>query len=255
MKRTAITAFVLALTFGSPAFAQLVERVIDGDTVTIAGVGSVRLIGVDTPETVDPRKPVQRFGQEASTFLRALVHNKMVRLEYGQQRIDQHRRTLAYLYLPDGTFVNAEIVKQGYGHAYTAFPFRHMEEFRGYERAARAGNRGLWATGPVLGVLASPPPNDTQATVYVTRTGAKYHAAGCRFLARSQIPMPLGEAAARYGPCSVCNPPALNPTTAPVPTVSVPRTPAPPRSVTSSTKRGTQCSRNAQTGRSYCWQH
>lgn len=262
MKRAAITtAFVLlALALGSPADAQLVERVIDGDTVTVTGIGTVRLIGVDTPETVDPRKPVQRLGQEASTFLRTLVHNKVVRLEYDLQRVDKYSRTLAYLYLPDGTFVNAEIVKQGYGHAYTAFPFRHMEEFRGHERAARAGNRGLWATAPALGALASPPHNDAEATVYVTRTGAKYHAAGCRFLARSQIPIQLGEASARYGPCSVCNPPALSPAAVHQPTVSVPRTSAPPPPASSGrcqaiTKQGTQCSRNAQTGRSYCWQH
>ena len=250
---------LLALTYAPTASAQLVQRVIDGHTVAIQGVGTVRLIGVDTPETVDPRKPVERFGQEATTFLRAVVQNKVVRLDYDQQRIDKYGRILAYLYLPDGIFVNAEIIKEGYGHAYTAFPFRFMEEFRGYEREARAANRGLWATTSLA--VASPAAEhvDKKVTVYVTRTGKMYHSAGCRYLARSQIPMQLGEAAARYGACSVCKPATLKPSSvAPAPAVvAAPRTPSPTPSVSSgrcqaTTQKGTQCSRNAQAGRSYC---
>jgi endonuclease YncB( thermonuclease family) len=90
----------------------------------------VRLIGVDTPETKDPRKPVQYFGKEASAFTQRLVEGKRVRLEYDQQRADKYGRTLAFVYLDDGTFVNAEIIKQGYGFAYTRFPFTYLEQFR-----------------------------------------------------------------------------------------------------------------------------
>jgi endonuclease YncB( thermonuclease family) len=61
------------------------------------------------------------------------------------ERKDRFGRTLAYVYLPDGIFLNAEIVKQGYGHAYMQFPFRYSEQFQGYEREAREANRGLWA--------------------------------------------------------------------------------------------------------------
>jgi micrococcal nuclease len=122
-----------------------VDRVVDGDTVVLEEVGKVRLIGIDTPETVDPRKPVQYFGKEASQFLTRLVLHEKVRLEYDQQRKDKYQRTLAYLYMTDGTFVNAEIVKQGYGFAYTKFPFKYLEQFRSYEKAAREDNRGLWA--------------------------------------------------------------------------------------------------------------
>lgn len=121
-----------------------VTRVIDGDTIIVDGNERVRLIGVDTPETVDPRKPVQYFGREASTFTRRMVLSKRVRLEYDKTRIDLYGRTLAYVYLEDGTFLNAEIIKQGYGFAYTRFPFRYIEEFRGYEREAREVKRGLW---------------------------------------------------------------------------------------------------------------
>ena len=121
-----------------------VVRVVDGDTLLLDRKERVRLIGVDTPETVDPRRPVQRFGKEASAFTKRMVEGKKVRLEYDQDRTDRFGRTLAYVYLEDGTFLNAEIVRQGYGHAYTRFPFKYLEEFRGYEREAREAQRGLW---------------------------------------------------------------------------------------------------------------
>ena len=72
----------LLLGLPSSALAQLVTQVVDGDTIVVAGVGTVRLIGVDTPETVDPRKPVQFFGKEASEFTRRMAQGKVVRLEF-----------------------------------------------------------------------------------------------------------------------------------------------------------------------------
>jgi micrococcal nuclease len=104
----------------------------------------VRLIGVDTPETKDPRKPVQYLGREATAFTQRTVVGQRVRLEYDQQRQDQYGRTLAYVYLENGTFVNAEIIRQGYGFAYTQFPFKFSEHFRQLEREAREAKRGLW---------------------------------------------------------------------------------------------------------------
>ncbi len=120
-------------------------RVIDGDTIELDGGERVRLIGVDTPETVDPRRPVQYFGKEASAFTRRMVEGKDVRIEQDQESRDQYGRTLAYVYLPDGTFLNAEIIRQGYGHAYTRFPFRYERQFVELEREARENDRGLWA--------------------------------------------------------------------------------------------------------------
>ena len=128
----------------APASAQMVERVVDGDTIIVAGVGRVRLIGVDTPETVDPRRPVQFFGREASAFARHLLEGKRVRLEFDQRRTDRYGRTLAYVWLPDGPMANAEIIRLGFGHAYTRFPFRYLEEFRRLEREARLAGHGLW---------------------------------------------------------------------------------------------------------------
>ena len=149
-RRSATAPTVLLLTAAAltlapaPGAAQVVERVVDGDTIIVQGVGRVRLIGVDTPESVHPRRPVECFAKEASAFTQRLLHKQRVRLEYDQERTDRYGRTLAYVHLPNGTFANAEIVRQGYGHAYTRFPFRYLDEFRQYEREARQGGRGLW---------------------------------------------------------------------------------------------------------------
>jgi len=191
VKRIGVGLAVLLLSTSS-AFAQLVTRVVDGDTIHVEGIGTVRLIGVDTPETVDPRKPVQSFGKEASEFTRRMAQGKVVRLEFDFQRKDKYDRTLAYVYLPDGTFLNAEIVKQGYGHAYTQFPFKYLDQFRAHEREAREAGRGQWGaqnTAAVVPPATTPSESvDGDQIVYITRTGTKYHVAGCRHLARSQIP-------------------------------------------------------------------
>ena len=84
-------------------------RVVDGDTIVLDGNERVRLIGVDTPETQDPRKPVQYFGKEAYEFTKNLVEGKKVRLEYDQNKKDKYDRTLAYIFLEDGTFLNVRI--------------------------------------------------------------------------------------------------------------------------------------------------
>lgn len=141
-------AFLFGVLVAAAAPGQVVERVVDGDTIIVEGVGRVRLIGVDTPETVHPNRPVEFFGKEASAFTRRLVDGKGVRLEYDWERTDRYGRTLAYVYLPDGTLVNAEIIRQGYGHAYTRFPFEHLDRFRQFEREARQAGRGLWGATP-----------------------------------------------------------------------------------------------------------
>jgi len=148
-KGTTFLFFMFLLAFAIFALAanfRLCIRVIDGDTLVLDGNEKVRLIGVDTPETVHPQKPVERYGKEASVFTRALAEGKRVRLEYDQQRTDKYGRTLAYIYLEDGTFLNAEIIKKGYGFAYTRFPFKHLEQFRQLERRAREEGRGLWTS-------------------------------------------------------------------------------------------------------------
>jgi len=124
---------------------RTVKRVVDGDTIVLENGERVRLIGVDTPESVHPNKPVEYFAKEASAFTKNMVEGKKVKLEYDWQRKDRYGRTLAYVYLEDGTHLNAEIIKQGYGFAYTKYPFKYLEEFRKYERKAREEGKGLWA--------------------------------------------------------------------------------------------------------------
>jgi endonuclease YncB( thermonuclease family) len=263
MPRRLITGLASLLIAAVVAVAQSpyrVERVIDGDTLVISGLGTIRLIGVDTPETVDPRQPVQAFGADGKAFLTGLVTGQVVRVEYDQPLKDRYQRTLAYLYLPDGRMVNREIVRLGYGHAYTEFPFKYLEDFRAAEREARTGNRGVWAA-PAVGLVSARAANaaSPEQIVYVTRTGTKYHRDGCRSLSQSKSPMSLKEAAARYGPCNSCKPPTLSEAPAAVPAESSapPRTSAPTtsRRCAAITKAGTQCSRNASPGKAYCWQH
>lgn len=141
---------VISLVLSSFVTAQdfyLCTRVVDGDTIVVEiedKQEKVRLIGVDTPETVHPSKPVEYFGREASEFTKLMVEGKKVRLEYDWQKRDKYGRLLAYVYLEYGTFLNAEIIKQGYGFAYTKYPFKYLEEFRQYEREARENKKGLW---------------------------------------------------------------------------------------------------------------
>jgi micrococcal nuclease len=139
-----ILAVLLAgiLTAANPVFQ--VTRVIDGDTLLLSDGDKVRLIGVDTPELYHPLKLVQYFAREASEFTREMVEGKKVRLEYDWQKRDKYGRLLAYVYLEDGTLLNSEIIRQGYGFAYTKYPFRYLEEFRQYQREARENGRGLW---------------------------------------------------------------------------------------------------------------
>ena len=128
-----------------------VTRVVDGDTIVIEINGTsekIRLIGVDTPETVDPRKPVQCFGKEASAFTKSLLEGNQVRLESdsSQGDRDKYGRLLRYVFLSDDTFVNKEIIAQGYGHEYTyRTPYYYQKDFKTAERSARETKRGLWS--------------------------------------------------------------------------------------------------------------
>lgn len=175
----ALAIIAIALTLEVSAQAYAVTRVIDGDTLVLDALGTVGLSGIDTPETVDPRVPVQAFGHEAAAHLRALVDGQQVRVDYDHQRRDKYGRTLAYLYLADGTLVNREMVRSGYAHAYLDYTFRHMEDFRAAEAEAREAGRGLWGgdTTPRQAQTAAVPP----AEVWVNTSSRVYHCPGTRY--------------------------------------------------------------------------
>ena len=192
--------------------AYKILRVIDGDTVELNYNGKptvFRLIGIDTPETVHPDKPVEPFGKEASAFTRNLLLGESVYLRFDAEKVDKYDRRLAYLYrAPDGLFVNLEIVRQGYGRAYTRFPFKQMELFRHYGNRARTAGKGLYGDdAPAPPDISPAPDTESEGQVYVTRTGGKYHRDGCGSLRRSRIPISLAEAKRKYGPCGRCKPP------------------------------------------------
>ncbi len=128
-----------------------VTKVVDGDTfkVSIDGLEkTIRLIGLDTPETVDPRKPVQCFGIEASNKAKELLSGKKVKLEAdpSQGDLDKYGRLLRYAFLEDGTSFNKWMIANGYGHEYTYnLPYKYQTEFKEAERLARENKLGLWA--------------------------------------------------------------------------------------------------------------
>ncbi len=171
----------------SKSIAYPVLRVIDGDTIVVDSNGlkiTVRLIGIDTPETKHPTKPVQYYGKEASRFTDNLLKGEKVYLvgDTEGDKIDKYGRTLAHVYrAPDGLFVNAEIIRQGYGHAYTRFPFKYMEEFKQLERFARKAEKGLWGPVPPVVTLKGKGQSDAAEYTYVASVNSEvFHKPTCR---------------------------------------------------------------------------
>ncbi|MFN8053039.1 MAG: thermonuclease family protein [Acidimicrobiales bacterium] len=139
---------------GAVTANSTVTRVVDGDTI-IADIGGhdtrVRMIGFNTPESVDPRRPVECFGKEASKHLSSLAPaGTPIRLERDAEQLDRYGRTLAYVYrASDGMFLNLQMVTDGYAHALTIPPnVTYADRFRAAERAARTAGIGLWAACP-----------------------------------------------------------------------------------------------------------
>jgi micrococcal nuclease len=136
----------------------LVKRAVDGDTLVLENGERVRLIGIDTPEMHESNKlykdsrrtgeditTIQKLGRKSYGFTKGLVEGKRVSLEFDVERHDKYGRLLAYIYLKDGTFVNAEIIKQGYASLMTIPPnTKYADLFLKLYRQAREDRRGLW---------------------------------------------------------------------------------------------------------------
>jgi endonuclease YncB( thermonuclease family) len=128
-----------------------VVNIVDGDTVDVLIDGReerLRLIGIDTPETVAPQRPVECFGREASEQARALLEDQEVLLEAdpSQDERDRYGRLLRYVWLPDGRLFNQEMVAQGYAFEYTYdLPYKYQAEFRLAQQTARQSELGLWS--------------------------------------------------------------------------------------------------------------
>jgi micrococcal nuclease len=127
-----------------------VIKVVDGDTIWVDNGGrmKIRMIGLDTPETVDPRKPVQCFGREASAQAKTILGGQSVYLETdsSQDTIDKYGRTLAYVWIASGRLFNLDMIADGYAFEYTYdLPYRYQADFRAAQNDARAHDRGLWS--------------------------------------------------------------------------------------------------------------
>jgi micrococcal nuclease len=122
-----------------------VERVVDGDTIRLAGVGSVRLIGIDTPETYG--REVECFGPEATRYVRSLLPKGVpVRYTVGEEPRDRYGRLLVYLYMPDGAALNYVLVTAGYATTLTIPPNdRYARVLERAQEGARLGKNGMWA--------------------------------------------------------------------------------------------------------------
>lgn len=121
----------------------------DGDTISVdmnGTIETVRFIGVDTPETHHPDRPIECYGPEASAYTKGLIGSQKVRLQADPLNTnrDRYGRLLRYVYLPDNTLVEQKLITEGYGFAYTYFPFEKSAEFSAYEQQAKIAKKGLW---------------------------------------------------------------------------------------------------------------
>lgn len=159
-----IVVLVVAVRYGADLFEEhpqtppvepsvvgqeyLVRRVVDGDTLLLDNRDRVRLLGVDTPETVAPNRPVEPFGHAASEFTRRMVEGRRVHLVFDKERKDRYGRYLAYVYLAgEDTMLNEELIRAGLSKAQLQYPYSNLmkRRFSAAEAEAKAARRGLWS--------------------------------------------------------------------------------------------------------------
>jgi micrococcal nuclease len=189
-----------------------VVKVVDGDTIDVSFDGKterIRLIGINTPETVDPRKPVECFGREASDKAKALLSGKKVYLEAdlisGER--DKYNRLLRYVFLEDGTSFNLLMIKEGYAYEYTYdVPYKYQTEFKQAQKEAEANKAGLWGdkvcpnTTTTAGVITTGADTQANGTSTCTIKGnisstkeKIYHMIGCGSYGKTTIDESKGE--------------------------------------------------------------
>ena len=205
-----------SIAISSSKSNEIIGRVVgvsDGDTITVLDATKtphkIRLNAIDAPESH------QAFGQRSKQTLSAKIFDRDVRVATYQR--DKYGRVIGDIYLDDRC-INKEMVEEGWAWHYKKYSTSpSLDEA---EKKARATRAGLWVDvlpvapwdfrHPVLDANVIARENAAgpdEVTVYVTRTGTKYHRSGCRFLSKSSIPTPLSQAKPRFSPCSVCKPP------------------------------------------------
>ena len=192
--------------------AYRVESVVDGDTIKInynGSLTSVRIIGVDTPETVDPRTTIECFGVEASDYLKQKIGGKTIRIaaDTTQADRDKYNRLLRYIYL-DGEDIGLSIIANGYGHEYTYnTPYVHQTVYKKAQSEAESNNKGLWAPNACNNDSAVEKPttspsvakpvqnqNDCNIKGNISWSGEKiYHLPGQQYYESTKIDTAYGE--------------------------------------------------------------
>jgi endonuclease YncB( thermonuclease family) len=127
----------------------LVRAVIDGDTIDVATIGRVRLLGIDAPELGRGFETSAPFGREARDRLTSLLLHRWVRLEQDGPALDIYKRHLAYVHTEDGQFVNALLVREGLARVSARLPLTRIQELQRAEREAQSARRGMWGSAPV----------------------------------------------------------------------------------------------------------
>jgi endonuclease YncB( thermonuclease family) len=128
----------------------VVRAVFDGDTIDVAGVGRVRLLGIDAPEIGRGFDTSAPFGLEARERLRSLVLHRWVRLEQEGDRLDAYNRHLAYVVREDGVFINAAMVREGLARVSARVPLTRLDELKRAEAEAQSFRRGMWGASPQI---------------------------------------------------------------------------------------------------------
>jgi len=154
-----------------PVIFYEVTKVIDGDTIDVLIDGkkeNIRLIGIDSPEAVDPRKPVECFAKESSNKAKEILTGKRVFLEAdpSQGERDKYNRLLRYVFLEDGVNFNKLMVEEGYAHEYTYdLPYKYQDEFIEAEKKAKQEKLGLWADDACLAPTPIPTVKSTKKLI------------------------------------------------------------------------------------------
>jgi micrococcal nuclease len=194
------------------AQTYLVVKVVDGDTIDVSMNGKtvrLRLIGINTPEVVDPRKPVECFGRQASDNAKKLLTGQQVRIaaDPSQDDLDIYGRSLRYVWRADGLFYNLEAIKDGFAYEYTyQLPYLYQEEFKTAQKFAQDNQLGLWAAGgcanfktgllPSLPAVSDPAATGGKCLIKgnISTNGEKiYHVPGCQYYDQTVIDESHGE--------------------------------------------------------------
>lgn len=195
-------------------YGYTVVNVVDGDTIKVSKSGTtekVRMIGVDTPESVHPdASRNSESGKKASKFTEKKLSGKTVGLEFDVQQRDQYGRLLAYVYVGDKMF-NKTLLRKGYAQVATYPPnVKYVDDFTKIQKKARKNNKGLWGEDEKQ---SSPKKTGSKKGKYRAHTkNMKFHAPGCRFgdmISDSNLVLFKSRDKAideGYAPCKVCNP-------------------------------------------------